>query len=95
MHALPDVPTIEEAGYAGFEVTQWYGMMAPANTPRTIRLTLQQEITRALQLPEVRARLAAEGAEPVGNTPGEFAQRLKDEFAKWAKIITAAGIKVD
>ncbi len=93
--ALPDVPAIQEAGYAGFEVTQWYGMMAPANTPRAIRLTLQSEITRALKLPEVHARLTAEGAEPVGNTPDEFALRLKNEFAKWANTIKAAGIKVD
>ena len=95
MPALPEVPTIEEAGYAGFEVTQWYGMMAPAQTPRMLRLTLQQEMARALQLPDVRARLTAEGAEPVGNTPDEFAARLKDEFAKWAKTIKAAGIRVD
>ncbi len=95
MPALPEVPTIEEAGYAGFEVTQWYGMMAPAQTPRALRLTLQQEMARALQLPDVRARLTAEGAEPVGNTPDEFAARLKDEFAKWAKTIKTAGIRVD
>ncbi len=95
MPALPEVPTIEEAGYAGFEVTQWYGMMAPAQTSPAIRLTLQQEISRALQIPDVRARLSAEGAEPVGNTPAEFAARLKDEFAKWAKTIKAAGIKGD
>ncbi len=95
MAALPDVPSIAESGFPGFEVTQWYGMMAPAHTPLTIRQTLQQEISRALQLPEIRARLTAEGAEPVGNTPGEFAARLKDEFAKWANTIKAAGIKLD
>ena len=95
MPALPEVPTIEESGFSGFEVTQWYGMMAPAHTPRAIRLTLQQEVSRALQAPEVRARLLAEGAEPVGNTPDEFAARLKDEFAKWTKTIRSAGIKVD
>ena len=95
MPVLPEVPTIEESGFSGFEVTQWYGMMAPAHTPRAIRLTLQQEVSRALQAPEVRARLLAEGAEPVGNTPDEFAARLKDEFAKWTKTIRSAGIKVD
>jgi tripartite-type tricarboxylate transporter receptor subunit TctC len=95
MPALPEVPTIAESGYPGFEVTQWYGMMAPAQTPLAIRLTLQQEISRALQIPEVRARLSAEGADPVGNTPQEFAARLKEEFAKWAKTIKAAGIKGD
>ena len=95
MAALPDVPSIAESGFPGFEVTQWYGMMAPAHTPLAIRQTLQQEMSRALQLPEIRARLTAEGAEPVGNTPGEFAARLRDEFAKWAKTIKAAGIKMD
>ena len=95
MTALPDVPTIAESGFPSFEVTQWYGMMAPAGTPLPIRLTVQREMTRALQLPEVGARLSAEGAEPVGNTPDEFAARLRDEFARWAKTIKAAGIKVD
>ncbi len=95
MPALPEVPTIEEAGFTGFEVTQWYGMLAPAQTPRGLRLTVQQEMARAMQQPDVRARLTAEGAEPVGNTPDEFAVRLKDEFAKWAKTIKAAGIKGD
>ncbi len=95
MAVLPDVPTIAEQGLAGFEVTQWYGMMAPAGTPLAIRSTVQREMARALQLQEVRARLSAEGAEPMGNTPAEFEKRLKDEFAKWGKTIRAAGIKVD
>lgn len=95
MAALPEVPTIAEQGFPGFEVTQWYGMMAPAQTPLPLRLTVQREMSRALQLPEVRARLTAEGAEPVGNTPEEFAVRLRDEFAKWAKTIRAAEIKLD
>lgn len=95
MPALPEVSTIAEQGFAGFEVTQWYGMMAPAGTPLRIRQTVQQEMARALQLPEVRARLSAEGAEAVGNTPEEFAVRLKDEFAKWGRTIRGAGIKVE
>lgn len=95
MAALPEIPTIAEQGFPGFEVTQWYGMMAPAGTPLPIRLTIQREMSRALQLPEVRARLTAEGAEPVGNTPDEFAARLQAEFAKWTKTIKAAGIRLD
>ena len=95
MPALPEVPTIAESGLPGFEVTQWYGMMAPAQTPLSIRRTLQQEISQALHAPDVRARLTAEGAEPVGSTPEAFATRLRDEFAKWAKTIKVAGIKVD
>jgi tripartite-type tricarboxylate transporter receptor subunit TctC len=92
--ALPEVPTIAEQGFRGFEVTQWYGMMAPAGTPLRIRQTVQQEMARALQLPDVRGRLTAEGAEPVGNTPAEFAGRLKEELVKWRNTISAAGIKV-
>ncbi len=95
MAALPEVPTIAEQGFAGFEVTQWYGMMAPAGTPLLIRSAVQRELARALQLPEVRGRLAAEGAEAVGNTPEEFAVRLRKEFAKWGRTIRVAGIKVD
>lgn len=95
MAALPEVPTIAEQGFAGFEVTQWYGMMAPAQTPLRIRHAVQQEMTRALQLPEVKARLSAEGAEAVGNSPAEFAVRLKAEFEKWTKTIHSSGIKVD
>ena len=70
-------------------------MMAPAGTPLPIRLTVQREMSRALQLPDVRARLSAEGAEPVGNAPDVFAARLKAEFAKWVQTLKAAGIKVD
>ncbi len=93
--ALPEVPTIAEAGYPGFEATQWYGMMAPAKTPLPIRTVLQQEVVHAIAQPDVRARLTAEGSRPVGSTPDELAQRLKDEFAKWSKMVKAAGIKVD
>jgi len=93
--ALPEVPTIAEAGYPGFEVTQWYGMMAPAGTPLPIRTLLQQEVVRALAQPDVRARLTAEGSRPVGSTPDELAQRVKNEYAKWAKTIKASGVKVD
>ena len=84
-----------ESGYPGFEVAQWYGMLAPAKTPQPIRQLLQQELVNALGQPDVRARLTAEGSRPIGSTPEELAQRLKDEFAKWSKTIKAAGIKVD
>lgn len=93
--ALPDTPTIAESGYPGFEVTQWYGMLAPANTPLPIRTLLQREVVNALAQPDVRARLTAEGSRPVGSTPDELAQRVKDEYAKWGKAIKAANIKVD
>ena len=95
MSALPEVPTIEESGFPGFEVTQWYAMLAPAKTPLSIIRTVQQEMARALHQPEIRTRLNADGAEPVGNTPEEFARQLKAEFLKWEKTITSAGIKAD
>ena len=93
--ALPEVPTIAEAGYPGFEATQWYGMMTPAKTPQAIRAVLHREVVHALTQPDVRARLTAEGSRPVGSTPDEFAQRLKDDIAKWSKTIKAMGIKVE
>ena len=93
--ALQETPTMAESGYPGFEVAQWYGMLAPAKTPQPIRQLLQQELVNALGQPDVRARLTAEGSRPIGSTPEELAQRLKDEFAKWSKTIKAAGIKVD
>jgi tripartite-type tricarboxylate transporter receptor subunit TctC len=95
MAALPEVPTIAEQGFTGFEVTQWYGMMAPVGTSLPIRETVRREMSRALQLPEVKARLSAEGAKAVGNTPGEFAVRLREEFTRWGKTIRGAGIKVE
>ena len=95
MAALPEIPTIAVQGFPGFEVTQWYGMMAPAGTLLPVRITVQREMSRALQLPEVKARLSAEGAEPVGNTPDSFSARLIEEIAKWGKTIRAAGIKAE
>lgn len=93
--ALPEVPTIIEAGFPGIEVTQWYGLVAPAGTPAPIRAILQRELVQALAQADVRQRLTAEGSRPVGSSGEEFAQRLKDEHAKWSKTIKAAGVRVD
>ena len=93
--ALPETPTIAESGYPGFEATQWYGLMTPANAPQPIRAVLHREVVQALTQPDVRARLTAEGSRPVGSTPEEFAQRLKDHVAKWSKTIKAMGIRVE
>ncbi|MBX3662588.1 MAG: tripartite tricarboxylate transporter substrate binding protein [Burkholderiales bacterium] len=88
-----DIPTIAEAGVPGYEAVQWYGLLAPAGTPRDIISKLHTGVVRALQNPEVRQRLLNDGAEPVGSSPEEFAAYLRSETAKWAKVIQAAGIK--
>lgn len=88
-----DIPTIAEAGVAGYEAVQWYGVLAPANTPRDIITKLHAGTVRALQNPDVRQRLLNDGAEPVGSSPEEFSAYLRSETEKWAKVIKAAGIK--
>jgi tripartite-type tricarboxylate transporter receptor subunit TctC len=93
IEALPDVPTIAEAGVPGYESTQWFGVLAPAGTQRTIIDRLHQEITRVMRAPEMKDRMNAEGLEVVASTPAEFAAHIKSETEKWAKIIKAMGIK--
>jgi tripartite-type tricarboxylate transporter receptor subunit TctC len=91
--AMPDVPSISEAGLPGYESTQWFGILAPAGTPRPIIDRLNQEIVRVLNLPDMKDRLSAEGTEVVASTPEDFAKHIKSETEKWAKVIKAAGIK--
>ena len=91
--ALPDVPTIAEAGLPGYEATQWYGVLAPSGTPRSIVDRLSRDIARALQAPETKERLTVEGATPIGNTPDEFAAHLRRETEKWAGVVKTAGLK--
>ena len=91
----PDLPTMQEAGVAGYEVTGWYGVLAPAKTPRAIIDKLNKEIVRILHSPEVQSRLAADGSEAVGNTPEQFGAHIKSEVAKWAKVINEAGIRAE
>ena len=93
MKALPELPTVAEAGVPGFAVTQWYGVLAPAGTPRPIVGFLNKEINRALQQPEVAGRIAAEGSEAVGSTPQQLSGQIKAERSKWANVIKKAGIK--
>lgn len=91
----PDIPTMSEAGLAGFEVNSWFGLLAPAGTPREIVLRLNSEVARALHEPDARERLYSIGAEPMSNTPEEFAAYINAEMVKWSKVIKAAGIRVD
>jgi tripartite-type tricarboxylate transporter receptor subunit TctC len=92
---LPDVPTMAESGLPGYDSTQWYGVLAPAGTSRAIVERLHDEIVRALRAPEVMQRLAADGAEPVGSSPEEFAAFIRSEIDKWAKVARAAGIRAE
>ncbi|HZE10789.1 MAG TPA: tripartite tricarboxylate transporter substrate binding protein [Burkholderiales bacterium] len=91
--ALPEVPTVAEAGVPGYDSTQWYGVLAPAGTPPQIVARLHDGIVRALRDAEVGKRLAADGAGAVGSSPEEFAAFIKSESEKWAKVASAAGIK--
>jgi len=93
--AAPELPTLDESGLPGFDVTSWYGIVAPAATPHDIIARLQTEITGALSQPDVREKLAALGAEPIGNTPAEFATMITVETAKWGKIVKDANIHVE
>ncbi len=92
---LPDLPTIAEAGVPGFEASTWHGVLVPAGTPGAIVDRLSTEINRALQLADVRDRLAAMGAEVAGGTPKEFADHIQREIPKWAKLIKTIGVQLD
>lgn len=91
--AASDIPTVAESGVPGYEVTTAYGMAAPAKTPRAILDRLHTDVLRALNAPDTRERLQGLGADPVGNTPEQYAAFMQNEIAKWGKVIKAAGIK--
>jgi tripartite-type tricarboxylate transporter receptor subunit TctC len=90
---LPEYPTIAEAGVPGYEASQWYGVLAPAQTPGEIVTRLHTEVVRILKTPDMKQKLAADGTDPVGNSPDEFARYIKSELAKWGKVARDAGIK--
>jgi tripartite-type tricarboxylate transporter receptor subunit TctC len=92
---LPDVPTIAESGVPGYESDVWFGIIAPAGVPRPVIDRLHAEIVRILKTPEMQKSLAAQGAEPVGNSPEEFAALIKAEHAKWTDVIKRTGIKAE
>ncbi len=91
----PDVPTMSEAGLKGYEVNSWSGILAPAGTPTEIVTRLNTEITRIMRQKETRERLYSFGAEPIDNTPAEFAAYINAEISKWAKVVKGAGIRID
>ncbi|HLQ00837.1 MAG TPA: tripartite tricarboxylate transporter substrate binding protein [Burkholderiales bacterium] len=92
---MPDVPTIAESGYPGFEAITWYGLLAPAGTPVVIIARLNAELNRVLETPDVRERLATEGGEVLGGSPERFASLLKADQAKWGRVVKESGAKVD
>lgn len=92
---LPAVPTMDESGYRGFEVSPWFGTLAPAGTPKELVARISRDTVKVLKMPKVRDRLLEQGAEAVGNTPDEFLQYIKSEVQKWAKVVKATGARID
>ena len=90
----PDLPTMAESGFPGFEAVPWFGLLVPAGTPKDVLDKLHGETVKTLAMPEVRKKFDELGLEPVGNTPAEFAAIIKKETPEWAKVIKDAGIKL-
>ena len=93
--ALPELPTIAEAGLPGYEASSWFGILAPAGTPKDIVGRLSQAISTGLHGAEMKERFASQGAEAIGSTPEQFAAHIQAEIAKWARVVKAAGAKLD
>jgi len=92
--AAPELPTMIESGIAGFEAVNWYALLAPAGTPKDIVGRLNAEAVKAIAAPDVRERLLAQGMEPASSTPAELAAYLRDDIARWAKVVRAGNVKV-
>jgi tripartite-type tricarboxylate transporter receptor subunit TctC len=91
--AVPELPTVAESGIPGYEATAWFGLLAPAGTPPAIIARLNAATVKIIQLREMQERLGAEGTEAVGNTPEQFAQIIRTDIAKWAKVVKASGAR--
>jgi tripartite-type tricarboxylate transporter receptor subunit TctC len=89
---LPELPTFAESGIPEFEAGSWYGVLAPAGTPRELIMRLHAETVQMLALPDIRQKLAAEGAEAIGNSPEEFAAQIRRDIERWEKVARAAKI---
>jgi tripartite-type tricarboxylate transporter receptor subunit TctC len=92
---MPDVPTLKESGINGVEVVVWYGVLAPAATPREIVTTLAASIAKIAHAPEMRRRLLDQGAEPVGNSPEQFSKLMREEVTRWSEVVKVSGAKAD
>jgi tripartite-type tricarboxylate transporter receptor subunit TctC len=95
VRSLPDVPTLQESGVKDYEYSSWIGLLAPAKTPRAVIEKLAAAAARAARTTEMKNVLALEGAEPIGNSPDEFAAQVRTEIERWAKLVAATGIKAD
>jgi tripartite-type tricarboxylate transporter receptor subunit TctC len=94
-HMLPDVPTLSETVLPGYEVSTWFGLVAPAATPKDIIARLNAAVVKGLNAPGTRDQLLAQGLDPIGNTPEQFAQLLRSELPKWARIVKISGARID
>jgi tripartite-type tricarboxylate transporter receptor subunit TctC len=92
---LPDVPTISEAGVPGYESENWFGMFAPAKTPKRIVARLNEAVVKVVRTPEIQSQFAALGADAVGNTPEEFAAFIRRDMQQYAKVVRLSGAKLD
>jgi tripartite-type tricarboxylate transporter receptor subunit TctC len=93
--AAPEIPTLNETGLPGYEVVNWYGIIAPAKTPRDVIGKLNAEMRRILYTPDMRPRLQSQGFDPLVNTPEEFDAYIRSELVKWTKVVKQAGIRAD
>lgn len=93
--AAPEIPTVAETGVPGYEASSWFGVLAPAGTPKDIVDKLSKEIAKSLQTADMKKKLEEQGAEAVGSTPDEFATHIKAETAKWAKVVKESGATVN
>ena len=93
--AMPELPTIAEAGVPGFEAASWFGLLAPAGTPKEIVAKIHADVVKAMKTTDLTAKMAQQGAVAVGNTPDEFAAYIKAELAKWEKVVKASGARAD
>lgn len=93
--ALPDVPTLQEAGLKGMDIGTWFGVLAPAATPKDIFTRLNSEIVKAMHAPDMVRRMAEIGAEPIGNTPEAMGKQIADETAKFARIVKDAKVTIE
>ena len=91
----PDIPTVAESGVPGYEVMVWFGLVAPAGTPRDVVQKLNAEVVKILAMPDVRERFLAQGVEPVGGTPEQFGEHIRAQMAKWSKVVQDAGVKAE
>jgi tripartite-type tricarboxylate transporter receptor subunit TctC len=92
---IPQTPTVGESGYKGFDASTWFGLLAPAGTPRDVLARLNAEFNKALQQPDLRKRLGDEGADPLGGTPEQFAELIRDDIVRWGRTVKESGVRLD